>query len=101
MFNFGERAQKRQILLTINCKDYLAFRIKLRNEMFGSVQSNKATMINNGYAIAQAFSLFHRVGYQKNGFSMGTNITNHIPDYSTCLRVQTCSQLIQKNDLWI
>ena len=58
-------------------------------------------MVEDRHTVAQPFRLFHEVGGQENGFSLGADILHHIPHRAPGLRIQPGCQFIQKDQLRI
>ena len=87
------------VLSTLKIESFLT--TQAVDQFCGRIHGDDATMIEDGYPVAQAFSFFHVVGGQQDGLAFRSHIAHQIPDGMPGLWVQACGQLIQEDKLWV
>src|SRR5579871_3325611 len=71
------------------------------HEVLRRVYIDDASMLDDGYPIAQAFSLLHEMSGQENGLAALANAAHQLPNRAPRLRVQARRQFVEKNQLGI
>jgi hypothetical protein len=70
-------------------------------EVLRSVYVDNASVLDDGYPIAQAFRLLHEMSGQKKGLAALANAPHQVPDCAPRLRVQPGRQFIEKHQFRI
>ena len=58
-------------------------------------------MVDDGHTIAQLVGFFHVMGGQDNRDALLAKPADDVPQCQTCLRIETCAGLVEKQDLGI